>query len=178
MSLPRQPGAVYQSVRRHDREASVPAPRDPRAAVVIIPPSPVVIDLRGWKLKQPTSPKVPVWRPSYHPPSEQAQSSTTQRNRACRRRSEAPPWRRGSRIDARAECRPSCGRRAIRSRRRSTLNVARSTSEKTGLPPTPVLDDVGRRDPREGRDDDLVARLQTECGDGDLEGCRAGCRRN
>ena len=53
------------------------------SAVVIIPPSPVVIALRGWNEKHPASPNVPAWRPRYQLSNAHAASSTTQS--LCRR---------------------------------------------------------------------------------------------
>jgi hypothetical protein len=47
-----------------------------------IPPSPVVIDLRGWNEKQAASPSAPAWTPPMRVPSAHAASSST--HRPCR----------------------------------------------------------------------------------------------
>ena len=89
-----KPGST--KVARHPRRCA-PWSRSRRmraasasSSVVTSPPSPVVSDLRGWKLKQDMRPNVPVRRAPIAPPSEHAASQTSGTPRSARRGSSAP----------------------------------------------------------------------------------------
>ena len=125
-----------------------------------MPPSPVVIDLRGWKLKRAeVAERAGVAAVAASAPNAQAASSTTHR-----------PCRRGDRVDGvHVRAQPEqvhrddpdgpLGRSSASICATSMLNVSRSMSQKTRRG-AHVLDDVGGRDPGERGHDHLVARAR------------------
>ncbi len=102
--------------------------------VTTIPPSPVVMILRGWKLKQPACPIIPHLCPRYSAPSAQAASSITNRpwSRAiCKIGFMSAGWPKRC-TGMMAFVRVVMAGRICRT---STLYVARSMSTNTGVAP-------------------------------------------
>ena len=99
--------------------------------MTIIPPSPVVITFRGWKLKQPSVPGAPHGRPPHVAPNAQAASSITGR----------PNWAATAVIRSMSAGQPNVSTgitarlRGVIFRRRSSTSIVKvtgSTSTRTG----------------------------------------------